>query len=91
MDGAWGQWDDWSSCTSTCDGGQQSKIRLCDSPLPDDNGSLCTTSEMFLLSYTEDGILKETDTQTCNNNNCPTTTDPTTLPQKGTTCKLEHA
>ena len=91
MDGAWGQWDDWSSCTSTCDGGQQSKVRLCDSPLPADNASLCTTSEMFLLSYTEDGILKETDTQTCNNNNCPTTTDPTTLPQKGTTCKLEHA
>ena len=85
VDGAWGPWDNWNSCSSSCGGGRQSKIRLCDSPLPASGGALCTSHEIFLLSVTKDGTLKETDTQTCNNNNCPTTTEPTTLPQKGTT------
>ena len=85
VDGAWGPWDNWNSCSSSCGGGRQSKIRLCDSPLPASGGALCTSHEIFLLSVTKDGTLKETDTQTCSNNNCPTTTEPTTLPQKGTT------
>ena len=88
VDGGWGPWDDWSSCSSSCGGGQQSRIRLCNSPLPDASGSPCITYEIFFPSRTEDGTLKETDTQICNNKDCPTTTEqPTTQPQKGTTYK----
>ena len=87
MDGAWGPWDDWNECSSSCGEGHQSRARLCDSPLPDCGGSLCSTTVIFLLSITEDGTLSETDTQTCNYNNCQTTTTTTTQPPRG---KINH-
>ena len=87
-DGAWGPWDDWSECSSSCGGGHQSRARLCDSPLPDAGGSLCSTNvTLFVLSITEDDTLSETDTQTCNNNDCQTTAYTTTLPPKR---KIKH-
>ena len=78
VDGAWGAWVDWNDCSSTCGGGSQSRTRMCDNPLPEIGGSMCTTNDLFFLSITENGIRTETDTQTCNNHNCPTTT--TTIP-----------
>ena len=59
----------------TCGGGQRSRVRLCDSPLPEAGGSLCPSNEIFSLSITDDGTLKESGTETCNNNDCPTTTN----------------
>ena len=73
-DGVWGTWDNWNSCSSTCGGGHQSRNRFCNSPLPEAGGSLCPSNELFLLSITKDGTLKETNNQACNNNDCPTTT-----------------
>ena len=36
---------------------------------------MCPSNEIFSLSITDDGTLKELGTETCNNNDCPTTTD----------------
>ena len=82
VDGAWGAWGNWNDCSSTCGGGSQSRARMCDNPLPDIGGSMCATNDLFFLSRTENGTLAETDTQTCNNHNCPTTTT-TTIPTQG--------
>ena len=83
VDGSWGAWGNWHDCSSTCGGGAQSRTRLCDNPLPESGGSLCTTNILYLLSITDTGILTETDNQTCNNHNCPTTTTTTTKPMHG--------
>ena len=74
VDGAWGSWGNWSGCSMTCGGGQKFRARLCDSPLPNEGGSLCPSNETFSLSITDDGKLKQSYTETCNDNNCPTTT-----------------
>ena len=83
--GAWGLWDDWNDCTKTCGGGTQSRNRLCDNPLPDQGGSVCPSDEHLSLSTTPNDTLKQTDTQICSNNNCPTTT---TTPPKGNTAQM---
>ena len=41
MDGGWGRWESWSECSVTCGGGQQQKVRYCDSPEPRDGGLPC--------------------------------------------------
>ncbi|ELU05195.1 hypothetical protein CAPTEDRAFT_180911 [Capitella teleta] len=41
IDGNWGTWTSWSTCTLTCDGGKQSRSRRCDDPAPQDGGQEC--------------------------------------------------
>ena len=57
MDGGWGRWESWSDCSVTCGGGQQQKVRYCDSPEPRDGGLPC------------DG--RNTETRECNVWECP--------------------
>ena len=57
VDGEWGSWQAWSTCSKTCGGGEQSRIRDCDNPPQSGNGTNCT------------GAME--DTQTCNNFTCP--------------------
>ena len=80
MDGSWGSWGHWSDCPKTCGEGQQLRDRICDNPTPEFGGSLCTSNQIYVLSMTTDGKLKETGAQVCNNANCPVQPDGSTTP-----------
>ncbi|CAH1407507.1 unnamed protein product, partial [Nezara viridula] len=41
INGEWGPWTPWSTCTRSCGGGIQSRYRACDSPIPYRGGSDC--------------------------------------------------
>jgi len=60
IDGGFGMWSAWGSCSKSCDGGVSIQTRACDSPSPQFNGKACV------------GAAKNT--KVCNTNvcNCPT-------------------
>ncbi|KAK3089633.1 hypothetical protein FSP39_005227 [Pinctada imbricata] len=41
VDGQWGVWSQWSTCTRTCGGGVESGYRRCDGPKPRHGGKYC--------------------------------------------------
>ena len=41
VDGGFGVWDDWTPCTVSCGGGDQTRSRACDSPAPAYGGNEC--------------------------------------------------
>ncbi|XP_067156720.1 hemicentin-1 [Apteryx mantelli] len=41
VDGNWGQWQTWSQCSASCGGGEQTRVRLCNSPAPSNRGRPC--------------------------------------------------
>ncbi|VDI42578.1 Hypothetical predicted protein [Mytilus galloprovincialis] len=41
VNGSWSDWAEWSSCSSSCDGGVRSRVRLCNDPLPLCDGNEC--------------------------------------------------
>ncbi|CAC5417849.1 Adhesion G protein-coupled receptor B2,Coadhesin,Thrombospondin-1,Mucin-like protein,Hemicentin-1,Adhesion G protein-coupled receptor B3,Thrombospondin-2 [Mytilus coruscus] len=57
IDGNWGSWDSWGSCSVTCASGTQNRQRQCDNPAAQHNGQDCSGSG--------------TDTQTCTRVPCP--------------------
>ena len=40
--GGWGDWSNWTDCTTTCGNGTKSRYRNCDNPLPQHGGEYCT-------------------------------------------------
>ena len=44
MDGNWGAFGVWSTCSATCGGGSQSRSRSCDDPSPANGGRPCSGS-----------------------------------------------
>ena len=57
VDGSWGTWSSWGSCSATCGGGSQRRTRECDNPAPAAGGSECPGSGEEVLS--------------CNTETCP--------------------
>ncbi|KAI6654174.1 Coadhesin [Oopsacas minuta] len=53
IDGAWGEWENWGTCSQSCLSGTRSRYRNCDSPTPSTGGSYC------IGSYTESGTCDE--------------------------------
>ena len=57
INGGWGEWTAWSSCSVSCGGGSRSDNRPCDNPTPAHGGVGCSGSASKL--------------KTCNSNECP--------------------
>lgn len=57
VNGNWGPWSPWDTCSLTCGGGVQIRKRLCNDPEPKHGGKDCVGDSK--------------DIQTCNNKSCP--------------------
>ncbi|KAM3863184.1 thrombospondin-2 [Diretmus argenteus] len=57
IDGGWGPWSPWASCSATCGGGIKSRTRVCNSPQPQYGGKKC--------------LGEANDSDACNKNDCP--------------------
>nr|UTK45904.1 sushi, HYR, ephrin receptor-like, and EGF domain-containing protein [Crepidula fornicata] len=57
VDGGWGAWQPYSSCSASCEGGEKVRHRTCDNPLPLNNGSNCSGPS--------------TEKDACNTEDCP--------------------
>ena len=60
VNGGWGNWNDWATCSATCGGGVQSRTRGCTDPSPQGSGDQCPT----------DANNDEEETQACNGMTC---------------------
>ncbi|KAM9212162.1 hemicentin-1 [Dugong dugon] len=41
VDGSWGNWHSWSRCSASCGGGEKTRKRLCNNPVPSKYGRPC--------------------------------------------------
>lgn len=57
VDGGWGPWSPWATCSVTCGGGVKNRMRECNSPEPQYGGRTC--------------IGKASDSDSCNKKVCP--------------------
>ena len=59
VNGGWGTWSEWNTCTVSCGGADQGRTRVCDNPAPQYGGDDCTV----------DGST-DSESQRCNENPC---------------------
>ncbi|XP_022085075.1 A disintegrin and metalloproteinase with thrombospondin motifs 6-like [Acanthaster planci] len=50
VNGGWSSWQNQGSCSRTCGGGQQTQIRSCNNPLPQNGGAYCSGSNIQSVS-----------------------------------------
>ncbi|XP_039770670.1 A disintegrin and metalloproteinase with thrombospondin motifs 20 [Ornithorhynchus anatinus] len=60
VDGQWGPWGPYSSCSRTCGGGIKSTARLCNRPEPRNGGKFCVGRRMKFRSCNTDSCPKGT-------------------------------
>ncbi|XP_077934173.1 hemicentin-1 [Halichoerus grypus] len=41
VDGSWGNWHNWGQCSASCGGGEKTRKRLCNNPVPSKSGRPC--------------------------------------------------
>ena len=51
VNGGWGTWNTWSSCSVTYGSGQRTTRRFCDNPPPSRDGSNCSGDSRWEKSY----------------------------------------
>lgn len=51
VDGVWGAWTPWSSCSSTCGAGLRQRTRKCDSPPPSNGGKVSDVTNDIWLKW----------------------------------------
>lgn len=44
IDGNWGAWSTFGACSATCNGGTQTRARVCNNPAPANGGATCAGS-----------------------------------------------
>ena len=71
VDGDWGSWGNWSNCTATCGGGESSRFRLCDDPLPQHGGDYCPRNDTSVERLLSNGTIQQEETTSCNVHHCP--------------------
>ena len=57
VDGNWGAFGQWTSCSTSCGGGTRSRTRSCNNPPPSNGGKQCSGSA--------------SETESCGMNKCP--------------------
>ncbi|XP_034531212.1 hemicentin-1 [Notolabrus celidotus] len=57
INGNWGPWNSWGSCSKTCNGGQMRRYRTCENPRPANGGRACAGADSQI--------------QRCSTDNCP--------------------
>lgn len=53
VNGNWGSWSSYGSCSVTCGSGTQSKTRSCSNPAPAYNGAACSGSSTHSQACTK--------------------------------------
>nr|XP_054608122.1 hemicentin-1 isoform X2 [Nothobranchius furzeri] len=48
INGNWGPWNSWGSCSKTCNGGQMRRYRTCDNPRPAHGGRMCAGADVHM-------------------------------------------